>query len=268
MNPRYWDLNCISETFLAGGEHPGLPVNVSKVFPEDHIVEAQPSPARKWAAPGPLASPGGDVARGIGLSASPWEPPAREGAAELGYSVQAQPLGMCLLDEGCWQGWAVREKMSCLKVLLALGKHCVVVLGQVPGSQQLSPLPFWGLRCTGSRGQAGVQGTAQAGVLVTLLRVLLLPGQLRGLQGDTGLGKQAPGAVDLPLHLLTPSCGGRIFCSCNGCICFYPHGFLLFFLLCHCNWQTWICCLCPFLVCSSVTSPPAGGAMRSPGPAA
>ena len=65
---------------------------------------------------------------------------------------------------------------------------------------------------------------------MTLLRVLLLPGQLRGSLGDMGLGKRAPSVVDLLLHFPSPSCVGRIFHSCNGCpICFYPHGFLRFF---------------------------------------
>lgn len=53
-------------------------------------------------------------------------------------------------------------------------------------------LPLQALRCTGSRVQAAGR------VLVTLLQLLLLPGQLRGSLGDVGPGKRAPGEPDLP----------------------------------------------------------------------
>lgn len=53
-------------------------------------------------------------------------------------------------------------------------------------------LPLQALRCAGSWMQAGGR------VLVTLLRLLLLPGQLRGSLGDVGPRKWAPGEPDLP----------------------------------------------------------------------
>lgn len=109
VNPRHWDLNCILETFLAAGrgEQPGLPVNISKVFPEDRIVEAQLSPACKQAAPGPPTSPRGDVVRGTGVVSQPLGTPGQGRVLVGSDTVQAQPLGMGArtgmrgLAEGC-----------------------------------------------------------------------------------------------------------------------------------------------------------------------
>lgn len=134
--------------------------------------------------------------------------------------------------------------MPCLKVLLAPGKQCVVVLGQGPGSQQLSLLPSWAMRCTGSWVQAGGQGHSAGRNFSNCLGSSCCQGSL-GTHWETwgsGNGLQV-WLISLCTSGVLPVWGGFSIPATAAPFAFiHVVSYVRVFFLRHYNWQMWICC--------------------------
>lgn len=157
--------------------------------------------------------------------------------------------------------------MPCLKVLLAPGKQCVVVLGQGPGSQQLSLLPCWAMRCTGSWVQAGGQGHSAGRNFSNCLGSSCCQGSL-GTHWETrgsGNGLQV-WLISLCTSGVLPVWGGFSIPAMAA-----PFAFIhvvSYVRVFSCVTTTGRCGFAALSSCPSVTSPWVGGAMQSPGLAA
>lgn len=105
MNPRYWDLNCISETFLAAGITAWPPrKHFHGVLPAQEVMLEE-----EWSCQQALGNP--RVLVGLDKGAR---------TATGDGCLHWVPWGMRVSDKRCWQGCAVQEEMLCLKMLSAM----------------------------------------------------------------------------------------------------------------------------------------------------